>query len=578
MKNIVRVLLIWCTATLLVCNVNAQDSIKDSERAPIIFDVDIQKLRKDPFFKSVPIEKMLQDEGMIPPEEMFDAKSVIRIYGAFQFPKSMEDVMGMGPNSDLPFNFFVRVGFADGKSLNKIYEEVSRNAGKVEKNGKTYLTAPEGEGPSNFFIHKVDEKTLEFGTDKYVFNKDRKVLTKSVEKLWKKIDSNTAVRVAYDVEASRKFLTEAMDMIMEESPMGEGEIAMFKEVVSFVKDVRVASLGMDLASKKMLELISESKDAKGATAVKETLDGLLYIARTGGKAGIKQMPIKDKAAVGAMTDIVNQLKAKQKDNVVSITINRPENFDEAMKGFIVEMQKQQAKLEKMNNFRQFAIAVHTYHDSYKGLPFNLRDGSRMSKDLSWRVRVMPFMELNNIYDQMDASKPWDHETNKKWASKMPKMLGKDGKNTSICWVKSDMQTLEQIANADGTSNTIMLIENPKGVPWTQSKDISVLEAVKMVKNLKDGQELVVVMYDASARTINNKIKRDTLKALLTPGGGEVIDDDPFSNDRPRPRPRFNDKKEDFGRKVEGKKIQGGKRKKDVGKKAVGKEEFDKHDK
>ena len=159
---------------------------------------------------------------------------------------------------------------------------------------------------------------------------------------------------------------------------------------------------------------------------------------------------------------------------------------------------------------------------------------------------MPFMELNRVYDQMDVTKPWDHETNKKWASKMPKLLGADGKNTAICWVKSDMKTLEQISNNDGTSTTIMLIENPNKVPWSQNKDITILEAVKMFKNLKDGQEIAVVMYDASCRCINNKMEFKEFKALLTPGGGEDVGD-PF-DERPRARPRFNDKKADFGDK------------------------------
>ena len=563
MNTIFRRPWILCLAALIGCtSALAQDSLTDSERATVIFDVDVDKLRKDPLLKSIPIEKMLEDEGILPPARIFNAKAVARVYGAVQLPESMDDVMGMGPDSNLPFNFFVRVKFNDVKELEKFYKEISENAGKLEKDGKTYLKAPEGEKPDNIFIHRIDKSTLEVGSDKYVFRKDRNVVTETLAKSWKKLEKGHAVRVAYDVEASREFLDGAMDMLMEDAPMGESEIEIFKEVVSFVKDVKLASLSLDFSGEKMMELISESKDSKGAEAVKETLDGLLFIARTGGKAVVKQMPIKDKKATAAMVAIVNQLKAKQKENVVSITVNRPEDFDDAMKSVLAEIRVQQAKLERMNNFRQFAIAVHNYHDSYRGLPFHARERARQHKDLSWRVRILPFAEMNQIYDQMEISQPWDHESNKKWATKMPKAWGKDGKNTSICWIKSDMKTLEQVSNADGTSNTIMFLENPAGVPWTQNKDLTVLEAVKLVKNLKDGEELVAVMYDASTRMISNKMKLSTVKAMLTPDGGEAIE---YDDDRPRRA---------MEKKVVGDKFEGGKKKR-VGKKRVEKKRVDK---
>ncbi len=535
----------------------AQESLNDSNRANFVFDVDLEKLRKDPLLKMFPIEAMIEEERMLPPD--MDIKVVSRIYGAVRVPNSIGEVMRMGPDSDVPADFFVRIIFNDSEKLAELYDEIAERARKVEKDGKTYLKAPEGEGGGNLAICKLDDKTVEVGTESYLYLSDRKVATKPLMSLWSKSDSGTPIRFAGDLDSARKFIKEFTQMAMEEAPMGREGTDFLEEAIKFVNDISQFSVAFDPSGNTMLKVVSESKDAAAAEKVAESVNGLLYLARVGGKVGIKQMPIKDKKAVGAMVGIVDQLRAKQSGKSVAMTIDRPDGFDDAVKGLLVEVRKAQIKTERMNNFRQFAIAIHIYHDSYRQMPFNVVGRSGQNEDLSWRVRILPFMEFNRIYEQMDVSEGWDSETNKAWASKMPKMMGDDGKNTRVCWVKSDVKRFSSIR--DGTSNTIMLIENPAGVPWTQNKDVTPDEVVKMVQGLKDGQEIVVAMYDASCRMIDNKIDSETLKALLTPNGGEVVYRERAS-DRPRrydsdkkaaPRRRYDTPKTEGGKKVESEK-------------------------
>jgi prepilin-type processing-associated H-X9-DG protein len=52
-----------------------------------------------------------------------------------------------------------------------------------------------------------------------------------------------------------------------------------------------------------------------------------------------------------------------------------------------------------NNLKQIGLALHTFHDAYKGLP---RAG-KLSNELSWHVFILPFIEQDSLYRQFNLS-------------------------------------------------------------------------------------------------------------------------------------------------------------------------------
>jgi prepilin-type N-terminal cleavage/methylation domain-containing protein len=67
------------------------------------------------------------------------------------------------------------------------------------------------------------------------------------------------------------------------------------------------------------------------------------------------------------------------------------------------------QLQCKNNLKQLALACHNYESTMSGLPLLYSSSSQ----LGWITQVLPFFELQNIYDQYDITLPWFDAANAK---------------------------------------------------------------------------------------------------------------------------------------------------------------------
>jgi prepilin-type processing-associated H-X9-DG protein len=76
---------------------------------------------------------------------------------------------------------------------------------------------------------------------------------------------------------------------------------------------------------------------------------------------------------------------------------------------------------------------------------------------------------------------------------------------------------------DGLSNTIMIVETDKEIPWTKPEDVAFDADKKLLRmgGLFDGG-FNALFGDGSVRFIAKDTKEATLKAMITRDGAEVI--------------------------------------------------------
>ena len=145
-----------------------------------------------------------------------------------------------------------------------------------------------------------------------------------------------------------------------------------------------------------------------------------------------------------------------------------------------------------NNQRQLMIAMWAYHDSHGQFPNAVPNDN---PPVSWRIRLLPYLDHQRLYDQYNFSEPWDGPSNSKLATEMPypfQCPSCQSQNKTVYKLLTGPGTLfdgvvEPTATSinDGTSNTIAIVEdNENPVEWMKPEDISIEAAIELFTNRK----------------------------------------------------------------------------------------------
>jgi prepilin-type processing-associated H-X9-DG protein len=165
------------------------------------------------------------------------------------------------------------------------------------------------------------------------------------------------------------------------------------------------------------------------------------------------------------------------------------------------------RINSQNNLKQLALACHNYHDTNASFPPGL-DGNNFSA----AAYLMPYLEQDNLFKQIDFSKPIGDKANEEVRKTVVKTFldPQDAKTsvvndwgaTNYLFSAGTKPSLEdndgiffqnskiQFANiTDGTSNTIMIGETLKGDGGTKATDVKrqyvLLKSKEALKDVKD---------------------------------------------------------------------------------------------
>jgi hypothetical protein len=228
--------------------------------------------------------------------------------------------------------------------------------------------------------------------------------------------------------------------------------------------------------------------------------------------------------------------------VIALAVAAPAPVRPPVKGWPKTAPADRAR--SVNNLKQIGLAFHHYHDTFNGLPGAAICGKDGRPLLSWRVAILPYIEAGALYKQFRFDEAWDGPNNKKLLARMPAIYGLPGvkfqePHSTFYRVFTGPQTPFNPANArpgpfpiglrlthftDGTSNTLLVVEAGEAVPWTKPDELA-FDLGKPLPKLGGlfPEGFHVVMADGTVKFLDRKIAGPTLKAMITPAGGEVID-------------------------------------------------------
>lgn len=217
------------------------------------------------------------------------------------------------------------------------------------------------------------------------------------------------------------------------------------------------------------------------------------------------------------------------------------------------------------HLKQIGLGMHNYHDVYKAIPMAGSADPALGANMSWRVRLLPFIEQMPMHDKIDYTKPWDAAPNDQFHTQMPQSvygqpgnekeqrqtqylvfthdgpIGAAAPNSRFAYARTWFHPTENRGfrdTMDGSMNTIMVIESDpdRAVPWMKPADLALdpKNPKAGIGNYRPGGFLVV-MGDGSTRFISNQIDNDTALALILPNDGVSVDVDalnPRNSGRP----------------------------------------------
>ncbi len=194
--------------------------------------------------------------------------------------------------------------------------------------------------------------------------------------------------------------------------------------------------------------------------------------------------------------------------------------------------------ESKDNLKLIGIALHGYNDATGGFPDNVadKDGKPL---LSWRVRLLPYLEEAALYEQFKLDEPWDSKHNKALVEKIPKIYApirvkaKVGETFYQGFAGADT-TFEPGAKLaiprsfpDGTSNTVAVVEAGTACVWTKPDDLpyDAKKPLPKLGGLFDG-DFHVLLVDGSVHVGHGKkMDADAFRKIVTRSDGMVCDAD-----------------------------------------------------
>jgi hypothetical protein len=183
---------------------------------------------------------------------------------------------------------------------------------------------------------------------------------------------------------------------------------------------------------------------------------------------------------------------------------------------------------------QMAFAMRAYEDEHGRMPPAVVYGADGRALYSWRVLVLPYLDQKDLYDQFKLDEPWDSPANGKLLPAMPYLYapppGKVNRVPpyhTICQVlvgrgaafEGTLGLKSKDEFADGTSNTLLIVEAGAPVPWTKPQDL-VYDPDGLLPKLRgffdDGFRAVTAA--TSRRWISYDISKAHLRGLITRNG------------------------------------------------------------
>jgi type II secretory pathway pseudopilin PulG len=310
----------------------------------------------------------------------------------------------------------------------------------------------------------------------------------------------------------------------------------------------------DLTGEMGFSLALQARDEASADQVEQIIDQMLALGQQMIQAQIAQQAASDDPIEQAMAQYMTRINKRMMDavrpvrdgNRFKLAASGEGQMQVAVIGILVALllpavnsvRQAARRNQSQSNIRMIGLGLHSYNAQHERLPANIVDENGKPL-LSWRVRLLPYLDESDLYDQFKLDEPWDSEHNRQLIPLMPVVfrnpsstVADPGKTTYLGVagegaVFGSKKGLRFAEVRDGTSNTVAMVEanDDRAVVWTAPEDWQ-FDPDNPLAGLGEarGGIFLALMLDGSTHVISEDVDLAVFKALVTYAGGEVVGD------------------------------------------------------
>ena len=194
-----------------------------------------------------------------------------------------------------------------------------------------------------------------------------------------------------------------------------------------------------------------------------------------------------------------------------------------------------------NSMKQIAVALHNYYADMGHFPPQSLVDSEGNRLLSWRVLILPYLDQQELFDRFHLNEPWDSPHNLPLARNIPfpyratsnadagngpqktrvlapltanSFFGRPGRPASLGEI------------TDGPDQTVWFVQAAPqyAVVWSQPADLEI-ELDNPAMLWQDENGCYASMVDGAVRYLSNQTTSQTVQALLSIDGGDIVSKD-----------------------------------------------------
>jgi hypothetical protein len=319
----------------------------------------------------------------------------------------------------------------------------------------------------------------------------------------------------------KRTIEEIMPQLPQEIGGGEGTL--------ITKGCLWAALGIDLPPQPAFQLVVQSQDATSADALKAKWGELL-------KLGSQWYKTND--AFPNSLAMRQSLTPDSKDGQVVLSLDNHEGkIDKMLEDVRVIHERKHASEaagRSHKNLRQISDALLQYYEANKHFPpaaIYSKDGKPL---LSWRVAILPYLGLDNLYKEFHLDEPWDSPHNLKLSAVPVAVYLPTNSKSNMTPDKKSFVTQYVVPVGPGTifegkegmskkeingSRTILALEVDEdgAVIWTKPDDLP-YDPQTPNKSLSKKNGFYAIFCNGSVEPVQTSTAADELRALFSASG------------------------------------------------------------